>query len=58
MNDLVPESSNLNWDIELIGEIRDSVETVLVDKLKLMTEMEFYPYIKEWYCENFFEKAK
>lgn len=45
LNNLAPEESNLKWDIELIGEVRDYIRTVLVDNLKLMTEMEFYPYI-------------
>jgi len=35
----------LSWDIELSGIVRDAVQEVLVDRLHLMTEMEFYPYI-------------
>jgi hypothetical protein len=40
-NDLV------EWDIEHISAIREAVQEVLVDKLHLMTELEFYPYIEE-----------
>lgn len=35
------------WDIENIGLVRDAVKSVIVEKLHLMTEMEFYPYIEE-----------
>ena len=35
---------DIEWDIELIGKIRDALQEVLVDDLKLMTEQEFYPY--------------
>jgi len=42
---LGPESIKLEWDIELIGQIRDSIEDILVERLKLMSEMEFYPYL-------------
>jgi hypothetical protein len=45
INNLSPQASDIKWDIELIGEIRDSIGIALVDELKLMTEMEFYPYI-------------
>ena len=45
MHELAPESSVLQWDIEIIGQIRDSVEDILVERLKLMTEMEFYAYV-------------
>lgn len=37
---------DLDWDLEHIGEVRSAVQEVLVDKLHLMTEMEFYPYIE------------
>jgi len=33
------------WDIDNVGLIRDAVKAVIVDKLHLMTDMEFYPYI-------------
>jgi hypothetical protein len=44
--DCSPEEADINWDIELIGKIRDALQEVLVDDLKLMTEQEFYPYIE------------
>jgi len=43
-----PTDKKINWDIEMIGEIRDVLKEWLVDKLNLTTEQEFYPYIQEW----------
>lgn len=42
--DLGPEWLIFNWDIELIGIIRDALEEVIVDRLGAMTSYEFYPY--------------
>lgn len=36
--------ANLEWNIEWISEIREAVQDVICDRLKLMTKMEFYPY--------------
>jgi len=33
----------LPWDIELSDIVRDAVKDVIVDRLGLMTEMEFFP---------------
>ena len=37
----------LEWDVEHISAVREAVQEVICDRLKLMTEMEFYPYIDE-----------
>jgi DNA polymerase sigma len=42
-----PSNKEIEWDIEMIGEIRDVLKEWLVDKLSLTTEQEFYPYIEE-----------
>jgi hypothetical protein len=42
-----PSNKEIEWDIEMIGEIRDVVKEWLVDKLNLTTEQEFYPYLEE-----------
>lgn len=42
---LIPESSEVVWDIELIGEIRDAITEQMVAK-KNMNKMQFYPYLK------------
>jgi len=37
----------IEWNIEMIGEIRDCIEEWLVERLKMTDEMSFYPYIEE-----------
>jgi hypothetical protein len=37
----------LEWDMEDIGEIRDLIQEIVVNKYHLMTEMEFCP-CREW----------
>lgn len=34
----------LEHNIEFIGKVRDALQEIIVDDLKLMTEQEFYPY--------------
>lgn len=43
INDLNPSKDQIEWDIELIGEVRDAIEDILVDKLNICEEYEFYP---------------
>ena len=42
-----PGNKKIEWDIEMIGGIRDVVKEWLVDKLNLKTKQEFYPYLEE-----------
>jgi hypothetical protein len=44
LNDLA--GKQLDWDIEQIQVVREACQEVIVDHLKLMSEMEFYPYIE------------
>lgn len=37
----------IEHDMELIDIVREAVQEVIVDRLHLMTEMEFYPYMQE-----------
>lgn len=46
VNELIPSNNEMKWDIEVIGEIRDAIQSQLVEK-GACTEQEFYPYIKE-----------
>ena len=39
-------STKIKWNIEMIGNVRDSIQIQLVDKQKLMDERRFYPYLK------------
>jgi hypothetical protein len=47
INDLVkrlnPSRSEIEWDIEMIGDIRDTIQHWLVDRYKIVDELEFYP---------------
>lgn len=42
---ILPSSKQIDWDIEIIGAIRDTIGEQIIDK-KLMSEMQFYPYLK------------
>ncbi|MDD5547063.1 MAG: hypothetical protein PHO67_07935 [Candidatus Omnitrophica bacterium] len=37
----------IEHDMEIIDIVREAVQEVIVDRLHLMTEMEFYPYTQE-----------
>ena len=41
---------DIAWNIEQIYKVRQAVQSVIVDDLKLMTEKEFYPYMEEQKC--------
>lgn len=43
---LLPPSKKMNWDIEVIGIVRGTIQEQIVDKQKLMNEAQFYPYLK------------
>jgi hypothetical protein len=38
-----PSTRKIEWDIEMIGDIRDTIQHWLVDKYKIVDELEFYP---------------
>jgi DNA polymerase sigma len=40
---LNPSNKEIKWDIEMIGDIRDTIQHWLVDKYKIVGELEFYP---------------
>ena len=40
---LVPSKREIEWDIEMIGHIRDTIQRWLVDRYKIVEELEFYP---------------
>lgn len=46
INDLIPSDLEMEWNIETIGEVRDAIQSQLVQK-GFCTEQEFYPYIEE-----------
>jgi hypothetical protein len=40
---LIPSTREIEWDIEMIADIRDTIQYWLVDKYKIINELEFYP---------------
>lgn len=46
INELIPSVKEMEWDIEVIGEVRDVIQAMLVGR-GICTEQEFYPYIGE-----------
>ena len=40
---LIPSRKEIEWDIEMIADIRDTIQHWLVDKYKIVDELEFYP---------------
>ena len=40
---LNPSRRELEWDIEMIGDIRDTIQHWLVDRYKMVDKLKFYP---------------
>ena len=40
---LAPSTGEIAWDIEMIADVRDTIQHWLVDKHKIVDELEFYP---------------
>lgn len=43
VNRLIPSTGEIGWNIEMIGDIRDTIQHWLVDRYKIVDELEFYP---------------
>jgi hypothetical protein len=43
MKRLIPPTREIEWNIEMIADIRDTIHHWLVDKDKVVDELEFYP---------------
>ena len=43
VNLLVPSEKKIEWNIEMIGDIRDTIQHWLVDRYQIVEELEFYP---------------
>lgn len=44
---LAPEGAAVEWDAEMIYSIRDKLEYWLCERLGVMSDMEFYPYLED-----------
>jgi hypothetical protein len=40
---LIPSTREIEWNIEMIADIRDTIQYWLVDRYKVVEELEFYP---------------
>ncbi len=40
---LIPSKREIEWDIEMIADVRDTIQHWLVDQFKIVDELEFYP---------------
>jgi hypothetical protein len=43
MKRLTPSTGEIDWDIEMIADVRDTIQHWLVDRYKIVEELEFYP---------------
>jgi len=41
------DQGGIEWDMELISIVREAVQEVVCDRLKIMSPMVFYPWIEE-----------
>jgi len=46
LQSLNPTDRSIDWDIEMIGDIRDEIQFYIMNKTKC-SEQDFYPYIEE-----------
>jgi len=46
MQKLLPVSKTIEWDIEAIGAIRDAIRAQVIGKKGVISEAQFYPYLK------------
>jgi len=46
INSLLPPSKKIDWDIEIIGNVRETIRDEVVEKLHVVDEKRFYPFIK------------
>lgn len=42
-----PSDADIDWNIELIGEIRDKVQNIFVENLALCSEQNFYSFFDD-----------
>ena len=47
LQDINPSGQKIEWNIEMIADLRDRIQYWFVEYLNLTDEMTFYPYIKE-----------
>jgi DNA polymerase sigma len=43
---LNPSDKEIPWDIEMMGDVRDVLKEWFVDRMHLIEEQDFYPYME------------
>ena len=43
---LLPPLKQIDWNVEVIGAVRDTIREQIVDKQKIVSEEQFYPYLE------------
>ena len=44
---LNPTKENIDWNIENISKVRESVKEIFITDMKLCSEFDFYPFMQE-----------
>ncbi len=47
LQSLTPSNKDIDWNLEIIGDVRCCVQHWLVEELKAVNDIEFYPFIEE-----------
>lgn len=47
IEEINPSQTEIDWDIEVIANVRETIRIWLVEELKLTDEMTFYAYLEE-----------
>ena len=47
IQELNPSQTEIDWDIEVISDVRETIRIWLVEDLKITDEMSFYAYLEE-----------
>lgn len=42
-----PTDTELNWDINIVAHVREAIQHCLVEKLGIVDDYSFYPYLRE-----------
>jgi DNA polymerase sigma len=42
-----PTDKEIEWDIEMIGDIRNVIAEWMIERLKITDEQNFYPYLED-----------
>lgn len=48
IQELNPSGKEIEWDIEMIGDVRDVIEDWMVERLRITDEQGFYPWVEDY----------